>query len=393
MKTHMNTIRNCFWVVAGAAILLGLPLLGVQMAGQPLPPYLEFPPVTHYVVHAGFSWPVFIGLAAAIAAMVAPFLLKVTGFRVQGSGSGNEKRFESSEGTSAPEFLNPEPLSPHPFPSWGWLGVLALIVSWLFAWMRFPWFAPLQPFTFSPLWFSYIVIMNALAFRRSGHCMMLDRPGRFLLLFPASAAFWWFFEYLNRFAQNWHYEGTGALTPLQYFLFATLPFSTVLPAVLGTHEFLGTFPRLSAGLDRFRPLRVRRPNACAIAALCIAAASLTWLGVCPDYLFPMLWIAPLAVILSFQVLAGRRTLLAPLESGNWRNIWLLAMAALICGFFWEMWNYLSLAKWIYAVPFVNRFHVFEMPVLGYAGYLPFGLECAVIADMIVHRAEERRIRV
>jgi hypothetical protein len=37
------------------------------------------------------------------------------------------------------------------------------------------------------------------------------------------------------------------------------------------------------------------------------------------------------------------------------------------------------------VQFVNRFHVFEMPILGYAGYLPFGVECAVIADAIMRR--------
>jgi hypothetical protein len=49
-----------------------------------------------------------------------------------------------------------------------------------------------------------------------------------------------------------------------------------------------------------------------------------------------------------------------------------------------MWNFHSAAKWIYAVPFVNRFHFFEMPILGYAGYLPFGLECAIIGDIIVN---------
>ncbi len=26
--------------------------------------------------------------------------------------------------------------------------------------------------------------------------------------------------------------------------------------------------------------------------------------------------------------------------------------------------------------------IFEMPALGYAGYLPFGLECAVIGELI-----------
>jgi hypothetical protein len=59
-----------------------------------------------------------------------------------------------------------------------------------------------------------------------------------------------------------------------------------------------------------------------------------------------------------------------------------AMAALFCGWFWEMWNYYSLAKWEYAIPFVHRYEIFEMPILGYAGYLPFGLECAVLVDML-----------
>ncbi len=31
-------------------------------------------------------------------------------------------------------------------------------------------------------------------------------------------------------------------------------------------------------------------------------------------------------------------------------------------------------KWIYNVPFVGFWHIFEMPLLGYGGYLPFSLE-------------------
>ena len=55
-----------------------------------------------------------------------------------------------------------------------------------------------------------------------------------------------------------------------------------------------------------------------------------------------------------------------------------ASAALVCGFFWEMWNYWSEARWQYDIPYVGQFHVFEMPLLGYAGYLPFGLMCATV---------------
>jgi hypothetical protein len=47
-----------------------------------------------------------------------------------------------------------------------------------------------------------------------------------------------------------------------------------------------------------------------------------------------------------------------------------------------MWNYYSLAKWEYSIPFVHRFKIFEMPILGYAGYIPFGLVCAAIGNIL-----------
>lgn len=96
----------------------------------------------------------------------------------------------------------------------------------------------------------------------------------------------------------------------------------------------------------------------------------------------MLWISPLIIMGSIRSLNEKATLLNDPARGDWRRLVLAATAALVCGFFWEMWNLLSLEKWIYTVPFVGRFHVFEMPLLGYAGYLPFGIECALIAELV-----------
>jgi hypothetical protein len=225
-------------------------------------------------------------------------------------------------------------------------------------------------------------VVNALTYRRSGHCLLTDRPRYLLSLFLVSAAFWWFFEYLNRFVQNWYYVGIGTLTPWEYFLFATLPFSTVLPGVLSTYEWLATFPRLSAGLDHFAPIPISRPKTLAAILLVLSCIGLAAIGLRPDLLFPLLWLAPLIAITSLQALRGQPTLFSNVRHGDWRQLWLLALAALICGFFWEMWNYYSLAKWIYTVPYVNRFRIFEMPILGYAGYLPFGLECAAVAGLL-----------
>jgi hypothetical protein len=342
-------------------LLPALPLLGVALAGKPLGRYMEFPPRTHYVEHAGFSWPVFAGLGAFILAVVLPFSVRIVRSR---RGVAREPRAPARR-----------------FPWWGWAGLAFGACAWVLAWSRFAWFAPFQPFTFSPLWFAYIAVINALTFRRVGRCMLLDRPGYFLRLLALSAGFWWFFEYLNRFVQNWHYVGIGGLTAWQYFLYATLPFATVLPAVLGTYEWLSTFPATAAGLHDFIRIRPRHPRLTGGVVLLVAAFGLAGIGVWPDYLFPLLWLSPLLILAAGHALRGEAHVCSPIASGDWHGVVRLALAALICGLFWEMWNDRSLAKWIYTVPFVNRFRLFEMPLLGYAGYLPFGLECALLADL------------
>ena len=46
---------------------------------------------------------------------------------------------------------------------------------------------------------------------------------------------------------------------------------------------------------------------------------------------------------------------------------------LFTGIWWELWNFYSMPKWIYTIPYVDFCRVFEMPVLGYLGYPFFGL--------------------
>ena len=63
-----------------------------------------------------------------------------------------------------------------------------------------------------------------------------------------------------------------------------------------------------------------------------------------------------------------------MREGRWDTVLVLFAAGLICGWFWELWNVFSMPKWIYHVPLVNLPKLFEMPLLGYGGYLPFALE-------------------
>ncbi len=341
-------------------MLLGLPMLGVVLAGYPITRYLEFPPETQYVYRAPFSWFVFTAYTISIIAVVFPLILKsILWFRQ----------------------IKIIPSASYPFPWWGWMGIITGAVSWILAWSRFPWFAPYQPHTFFPLWFSFILVINALCHRRNGHCMMIDRTRFFLVLFPLSAAFWWFFEYLNRFVQNWNYTGAH-YSSWEYFCYASISFSTVLPAVLGTREWMAGASCIRQGVGDFCPFRFPYPRMLAGAALLMSGASLAGIGVWPNYLFSLLWVSPLVVIVSLQTLTGERTILSGIVDGDWSLITTSTAAAIFCGGFWEMWNYYSLARWEYSVPFVHGFQIFEMPLLGYAGYLPFGLECVVIGDLL-----------
>jgi len=65
-------------VIIPAVLLVGLPLAGVMAAGENLGLYWEFPPLTRYVVHAPFSWPLFMALVL-LGAMVAEFLEEENG--------------------------------------------------------------------------------------------------------------------------------------------------------------------------------------------------------------------------------------------------------------------------------------------------------------------------
>ncbi len=348
-----------------AAMLIGLPLAGIVLAGHPLAPYLAFPPVTTFVTHAPFSWSVFITLAVLVLACVTPFVYYLI-------------RSKPSPLEATPQQQN--------FKWWAWLGMIILAFAWGLAWNRFEWFERFQEYTFTPIWIGYVILVNGITLKRTGRCMLVNRPGHLLALFFLSAAFWWFFEYLNRFVQNWHYIGLAELGPWAYFWQATLPFSTVLPAVLSTRDCLTSFPRLSAGLLHAPSIRVRTPKRLAILTLLVAGLGLAGIGVWPEHLYPLLWLAPLLIITSLQVMNGERTLFHPLADGDWRDLWLAALAALICGFFWELWNYKSLAHWEYSIPYVDRFELFHMPLLGYAGYLPFGLECLAVASLLGRRS-------
>ena len=347
-----NPARAAAALLLAALLVLAAPLAGVALAGRPVADFVSFPPRTQYVPHAGFAW-------AAFVAYLLPPLAAAAAF------------------AWALARAEPQPVKTGKTPTWIWIGVALVAIGWTLAWREGLVPAELRRHAFTLLWLGYVVVMNALRYGRSGRSPLTHRTAWLLSLFPLSAAFWWLFEYLNQFSGNWYYVGIEANGAWQYVVQASLPFSTVLPAVASTWAWLASFPRM----DALSLPAVKGSVSLAWLALIAGTSTLVAFPLWPEALFSTLWLGPVCILASLQWLLTRESLFAPLAHGDWRPLLQPALAALVCGLFWELWNYGSLAKWHYSVPYVDRFHVFEMPLLGYAGYLPFGVECALVLQL------------
>jgi len=260
-------------------------------------------------------------------------------------------------------------------PVQGWIGIILILVSW-----PLNWFLPglRTHILFFPLWLGYGLVVDGLVFIRKGHSLLSRDPARYIMLFLLSAPVWWLFELLNLRTQNWFYVGREWFSDVQYAVLASLSFSTVIPAVFGTAEWIGTFDwvrKFQKNEKAEKPVNITLYIPSGVLLLILL---LLW----PKYFFAFLWISLFLIIDPLNNRLGFRSLIAGAHRGDWRPVIVLAVGCLLCGFFWEMWNIYAFPKWIYHVPFVGVWHVFEMPLPGYLGYIPFALELYALYHLV-----------
>ncbi len=265
------------------------------------------------------------------------------------------------------------------FPFYGYLAIALNLIAWYFAWSHID---PFYRYTFFPLWFSFILTLDALVKARRGSSLMTRAPAKFAQLFLFSTVFWWIFEAFNLPVQNWHYILDQNYSPLAYNLIATLNFTTVLPVVMEMGELLTSFkplrPRLPAEAVGERATPAVAARLILLGALCVILPFL-W----PHQTFFVLWLSLAFLLDPINNLLGRKSALAHLKARDWRFFLTIPLAGLCCGFFWEMWNSQALPKWYYTVPYVGFSKVFEMPILGYSGYLPFAVELFALYQFLL----------
>lgn len=243
-------------------------------------------------------------------------------------------------------------------------------------------------YLFFPLWAGYVLAVDGWVERRSGTSLWRRSPREFLVLALASAPLWCLFEVANGRTRNWEYLGSETLAEPLFLLLCALNFATVMPAVFETAELVATFgwiERFGNG-PRFAMTRGR-----ALGGLVVGVATgVLWVA-WPRGFYWLLWVTWYLVFESLNWLGGRPTLVRHAAAGNWRPVVALAAGVLVCAFFWEFWNWRSFPKWIYHTPGVQFLHVFEMPLLGYLGYLPFAWELFALRACFWPRAGGLRI--
>ena len=267
----------------------------------------------------------------------------------------------------------------------GWLGLALIAVFWPLNWTLT---GQRTSYLFFPLWLGYILVVDAVVLRRTGTSLWTRSRKDFVLLFFASAPAWWLFEVVNWRTQNWEYLGDESFSGLEYFVLCTVSFSTVMPAVFESAELVRSFrwmERFASG-PRVAPTG-RLCGGFLLAGLAMLSLTLLW----PRFFYPFVWTSLALILESVNRWLGRTHFLERLQHGDWRPVLALATGALLCGFFWEMWNYHSYPKWVYHTPGAQFLHVFEMPLLGYGGYIPFALELFGLKNLLWPRGPRLRI--
>jgi hypothetical protein len=357
-----------------------------------------------------------------------------------------------------------DPEGEHKMPWFGWLGLAILIVSELALWIPGN---PLQQAVataFTPImWTGYLLLIDGWIWERGYYSYFKNAQREWPMLLLFSVLIWVMFETFNFPAHAWTYQNMPKDLLVKGLVFAWA-YATIIPALLRTRTFLATFDffdRTHPWNFRFTPM-VR-------AVFFIVGMALTFLPpmfpACTadkpwctsNLLIPLVWLGFIFMIEPINYRLGAPSVLRDLEKPKDREIdprdlsdrerrpwsgivkpvkrnlekrdtqkaqdkqagdnkkgkisffWQILVAGLVCGLFWETWNFqaanfghngLAWDYWLNPVYHIcvghsNTVHVPDpnicaekidlkigkMPILGFLGYPPFIWECFALWEL------------
>jgi len=92
-------------------------------------------------------------------------------------------------------------------------------------------------------------------------------------------------------------------------------------------------------------------------------------------LFVLVWLGFIFLLDPINFHLGLPSLVGDFAQGRLSRFYSLLISGFVCGWLWEFWNYWAAAKWHYIFPILQHWKIFEMPIPGYLGFLPFSVEC------------------
>ena len=237
-------------------------------------------------------------------------------------------------------------------------GLLLMVPGWWLLWtLNTLW----NPIFFFLMWTGASLVLWALS---SGGYPGVRRHSALLLI---SIPVWWWFEFVNGWVGNWEYVVEDIYTPLQHMVMSSIAYSTVLPALDASFKLF-----LEGKLTTPSRTNISNSNHVLWAQICMGMVCQSCVFVWPSFCYPLVWVSPFLIVDGIIGMMGGQTITQSLISRNLALPVLVAGGALLCGILWEFWNYWAAPKWVYHIPYLDFFHIFEMPILGYGGYVPFG---------------------
>jgi len=270
------------------------------------------------------------------------------------------------------------------FPNYGWIGVLIIVVAeiLLIADIR------VVKIFFTPIaWTGYILFIDALLNRLGGTSYLIHRRKAFAFMLPVSLGGWLIFEAYNLHLRNWMYINLPENMAIRLFGYVWA-FITIFPGILLTSEVID-----SMGIfDSIRLKKFTISKMTLIFWILVGSLFLIIPIVLPrtlaQYLIVLVWIGFVPLLDPINAFLGEHSLFVDLREGKIGKLLSLFLAGIICGFLWEFWNYWATTKWIYTLPFLQRPKLFEMPLVGFLGFLPFAVECYVMWVFFKHFAQK-----
>jgi len=265
----------------------------------------------------------------------------------------------------------------------GWLGaaiILGVEILLVFH-------TPVATLFFTPIvWTGYLLLVGGLVRNLSSVPNSNAKDSQAALPYSKWLAFWsvplWLvFEAYNLRLRNWAYVGLPA-NPLVRGIGYVWAFATIWPAIVLTAHFLRALGFFSNKAEPRPPCKTSTVAAIFLTGLVFLLFPVLTPARVGAYLFGLVWIGFVLLLDPLNYWWKGRSLLREWEAGNSSTLLSFLAAGWVCGILWEFWNFWSVARWLYVFPILQNWKVFEMPILGYVGFLPFAIECFVMYEFL-----------